>query len=333
MHTVLQYKSILIIFILYSTLMLLFNIRFHLYPFFHPLEVQAERLLLLHYGLIMDFVFQTLVGDHVSLSLLIQVFSSSSSGTTIGNKKSPTMIEGQTTQAREELLEDQEETSLSEVDSKSLASGVFFFPDPSLNDDHPCDLTSPDGLYKDSLQKQEDDDDDDTASTFDMMDCDDEYPISPCSSFRKVHSPSPLLRRNVHFPEQLVTHIYTRPFTTPEDKYYLHYDEHDFMDFKLQYRADMMEASGQSSRRRRSSLGSSEPPLYYRKSGSQRVSFQRDVVTSIHPVMDLSARKKIHHELFYTEQEMRQFLDDFVLSLQQLGGSSGGPPQAQGQEC
>mmetsp|Transcript_22338 Transcript_22338/g.22670 ORF Transcript_22338/g.22670 Transcript_22338/m.22670 type:complete len:313 (-) Transcript_22338:809-1747(-) len=303
--------------------MLLFNIRFDLYPCYHPLAVQAQRLLLLQYGLIMDFVFQTLVGDHLSLSLLIQVFSSSASL----SKK----IEDQA----QDLREDQEETSSSEsssseslsTDSKSLASGVFFFPDPSLNDDdHPCD-TSADVLYKDSVHKQEkdddDNDDDDTASTFDMMDCDDEYPISPCSSFRRVHSPiqSPLPRRNVHFPEQLVTHIFTRPFTTQEDKYYLHYDEHDFMDFKLQYRADILEANHGSRRQaRRSSLGSSEqPPMYYRKSGSQRVSFKREVVASIHPVMDLSARKKIQHDLFYTEQEMRQFLDDFVVSLQQLG--------------
>jgi len=203
-----------------------------------------------------------------------------------------------------------------------------FFPDPSLNDDDtPCD-TSPDVLYKDSVHKQDDDDDDDTASTFDMMDCDDEYPISPCSSFRKVHSPLP--RRNVHFPEQLVTHIFTRPFTTQEDKYYLHYDEHDFMDFKLQYRADILGANhGNRRQARRSSLGSSEqPPMYYRKSGSQRVSFKREVVASIHPVMDLSARKKIQHDLFYTEQEMRQFLDDFVVSLQQLGQGQQGQEQS-----
>jgi len=304
--------------------MLLFNIRFHLYPFFHPLEVQAQRLLLLHYGLIMDFVFQTLVGDHLSLSLLIQVFSSSESS----SKKIEDQAQAQ------DLGEDQEETSSSsEADSKSLASGIFFFPDPSLNDDdHPCD-TSPNVLYKDSVHKDDDDDDDDTASTFDMMDCDDEYPISPCSSFRKVHSPiPPLERRNVHFPEQLVTHIFTRPFTTQEDKYYLHYDEHDFMDFKLQYRADILGANGNRRQSRRSSLGSSEqPPMYYRKSGSQRVSFKREVVASIHPVMDLPARKKIQQDLFYTEQEMRQFLDDFVISLQQLGQGQQG--QQQGQEC
>jgi len=253
------------------------------------------------------FVFQTIVGDHLS-SLLIQVFSSESSlsaGTIIGNNKI------------EALTQDQDLEDAEESDSKSLASGVFFFPDPNHCDGHDSSAD----LYKDS-HNDDDDDDDNTASTFDMMD-EDEYPVSPCSSFRSsVHSDSPIQseRRQVHFPEQLVTHIYTRPLTTREDKYYLHYDEHDYMDFKLQYRADILGVAAANGGRRRSSSSSSNntPIMYYRKSGSKRVSFKRDVIDSIHPVMDLPSRKKIQHDLFYTEHEMRQFLDEFVVSLQQL---------------
>jgi len=89
------------------------------------------------------------------------------------------------------------------------------------------------------------------------------------------------------------------------------------MDFKLQYRADILGVAAANGRRRSSSSNES-PIMYYRKSGSKRVSFKRDVIDSIHPVMDLPSRKKIQHDLFYTEHEMRQFLDEFVVSLQQL---------------
>lgn len=41
--------------------------------------------------------------------------------------------------------------------------------------------------------------------------------------------------RMVTFCDPLVTAVYTRPITTKEDKYYLHYNEHDYVDFKVEY--------------------------------------------------------------------------------------------------
>jgi len=189
-------------------------------------------------------------------------------------------------------------------------------------------------IYKAPSQ---DDSDDDTASTVDMDDDDeDEFPISPCpsphtssrsSSFlRRRNSSSskkysdPSTRRSVRFEDEIVTSVYTRPTTTKDDKYYLHYDEYDYMDFKLEYRDDLLQASGRrtsSTLRRRSSNNSNSSSLYYRKSGSRKVSFKREVVDSINPVLDLKSRQQIHSDLFYSQNEMRTFLDEFVTSLQQ----------------
>lgn len=153
----------------------------------------------------------------------------------------------------------------------------------------------------------DDDDDDETASTVDMDE--DEFPVSALSSSRNAGRQS---QRTVQFQRELVTAVYTRPRTTKEDKYYLHYDEYDYMDFKLEYRDDLLheqrqKRDGIGSQRRRSSS--------YRRS-PRKVSFKREVVDSVHPVMDRDQRKQIQNDLFYTEEEMRTFLDEFVASLQ-----------------
>jgi hypothetical protein len=191
----------------------------------------------------------------------------------------------------------------------------------------PC--TSPHTSSSSSSQDSGDSDDE-TASTVDMDDEDDEFPISPCTSPHTSSSSSstgsflrrrnssnsdPSTRRSVRFEDEIVTSVYTRPTTTKEDKYYLHYDEYDYMDFKLDYRDEILQMNGR--RTSRTSSNSNSNHLYYRKSGSRKVSFKRDVVDSIHPVLDLKSRHAIHSDLFYSQNEMRNFLDEFVTSLQQ----------------
>jgi len=143
--------------------------------------------------------------------------------------------------------------------------------------------------------------DDETASTVDMDE--DEFPVSALSSKRNTS------QRTVHFDKNLVTAVYTRPRTTKDDKYYLYYDEYDYMDFKMEYRDDLLQQQQQST-------GNGQPrSLNYRRS-PRKVSFKREVVDSVHPVMDRAQRMKIQSKLFYTEEEMRTFLDEFVESLQ-----------------
>lgn len=149
-------------------------------------------------------------------------------------------------------------------------------------------------------------DDDETASTVDLYE--DEYSVS--LSTKK--NPLQLRReRRVQFEDELVTAVYTRPRTTKDDKYYLHYDEYDYIDFKLEYRDDLLI---EQQRKRGQSITSSRATNYRRS--PRKVSFKREVVDSIHPVMDRNQRNKILSDLFYTEEEMRTFLDEFVASLQ-----------------
>jgi len=173
-------------------------------------------------------------------------------------------------------------------------------------------------VYKENKEMMKkklcDDDDDETASTVDMEE--DELMVSG-SSPRKNRSRSERQRR-VHFTDELVTAVYTRPRTTKEDKYYLHYDEYDYMDFKLEYRDSLLqeqrEKGRQTSSRHAGDLQQQRATNYRRS--PRKVTFKREVVTSVHPVMDRNARNKIMGDLFYTEEEMRTFLDEFVASLQ-----------------
>ena len=266
--------------------------------------------------IIMDFALKTILGD---LSL--------SSGTATQQADIEAQEDNNNDQVKVQrfrIKEEEENTSSSSSIKKlkMLNSGLFSNHRDSVL------------IYKAPSQ---DDSDDDTASTVDMDDDDeDEFPISPCPSpHTSTRSPSsflrrqnlskkysdPSTRRSVRFEDEIVTSVYTRPTTTKDDKYYLHYDEYDYMDFKLEYRDDLLQASGRRTsstlRRRSSNSSSNSSSLYYRKSGSRKVSFKRDVVDSIHPVLDLKSRQQIHSDLFYSQNEMRTFLDEFVTSLQQ----------------
>ena len=269
--------------------------------------------------IIMDFALKTILGD---LSL------SSGAATQQADIEAQEDNNNDQVKVQRFRIKEEEENASSSSSIKKLKmlnSGLFSNHRDSVL------------IYKAPSQ---DDSDDDTASTVDMDDDDeDEFPISPCpsphtsstrspSSFlRRRNSSSkkysdPSTRRSVRFEDEIVTSVYTRPTTTKDDKYYLHYDEYDYMDFKLEYRDDLLQASGRRTsstlrRRRGSNNSNTSSSLYYKKSGSRKVSFKRDVVDSIHPVLDLKSRQQIHSDLFYSQNEMRTFLDEFVTSLQQ----------------
>ena len=156
-----------------------------------------------------------------------------------------------------------------------------------------------------------DNDDDETASTVTSTSVDEEE--DDTSSFQGSIPSSPMMntstvsttRNSVRFCDPLVTAVYTRPVTGPDDKYYLHYSEHDYLDFKLDY------LYGGTDRRCAHTASS----RYYKRS-ARKVQFERDVVSTIHPVMD--ARQRQDCDLYYSEQELQTFLDDFVASLSSL---------------
>lgn len=83
--------------------------------------------------------------------------------------------------------------------------------------------------------------------------------------------------KSVSFAEPLVTAVITRPLTTKEDKYYLHYNEHDYVDFKIEFLTG--------------------------KERCRRVSFEREVVQEVHQVESLA---KHSDDLYYSESELQQ---------------------------
>jgi hypothetical protein len=95
--------------------------------------------------------------------------------------------------------------------------------------------------------------------------------------------------RQVTFAENLVTAVHYRPATTREEKYYLHYDEHDYRDFKYEY------ITG--------------------KSRQRKVQFAHDLVTEVISIPAPS--RKLQQKLYYSETELQEFLDEFLLSLHQ----------------
>ncbi|KAG7339785.1 hypothetical protein IV203_025464 [Nitzschia inconspicua] len=160
--------------------------------------------------------------------------------------------------------------------------------------------------FQDIIQN-EDDSDDDTASTMTATSIEDdeeeeeeEEDVPSTGSLSLITGflsslPSIQSARRVSFATPLVTSIHHRPFCTEEDKYYLHYSEHDYIDFKLEY------------------LTKGNSPLVRRT--PRKVGFARDVVTSTHIVLGKQERDQL--SLYYNEDELQHFLDDFVASLQQ----------------
>jgi hypothetical protein len=142
-------------------------------------------------------------------------------------------------------------------------------------------------LYSKSKDLLQDDADDDTASTLSLTsassdedssdeDHDDDLDYCAYGSFSLFSSTSAAKKR-VHFAAPLVTEIRTRPMTTRADKYYLHYNEHDYIDFKIEYLTG--------------------------RERTKRVSFSRDVVSDVRTTPIVS--KHTAKALFYTESELQ----------------------------
>jgi len=124
-------------------------------------------------------------------------------------------------------------------------------------------------------------DDDDTASTISVS--------SSSDSMDEEEDCSCSTRKSVSFSYPLVTKVHTRPNTSLEDKYYLHYSDIDFIDFKIGY------ITG--------------------RDRTRKVSFARDVVSEVTPIPPLS--EEARKSMYYSEPELQRFLDEFVQSLHQ----------------
>jgi hypothetical protein len=93
--------------------------------------------------------------------------------------------------------------------------------------------------------------------------------------------------RRVSWAPTIVSEIRYRPYTSKAEKYHLFYDEFDYVDFKIDF------ATG-------------------RQRCTRRVSFSTlPEIRTFTPPLD------VKHKLYYSERELQQFLDDFVLSLNQ----------------
>lgn len=253
------------------------------------------------HGIIMNFTLNTILGDERTTgdwSDCATLLARSCFFVSRGNHKRLSLGRSFRNSAQETMGTQQGEketcvVSFQKKSSKKRSNRLFSFMD------HRDSLI----VGKEHLKDIEDDDDE-TASTVDMDE--DEFQIEAASSSTRRSSGK---RRSVTFEEDLVTAVYTRPRTTQDDKYYLHYDEYDYMDFKLEYRDHLLKQ-----RRKEKDSSSSQLPCY--RSSPRKVSFKREVVESVHPVMDRRQRKELKKDLFYTEDEMRTFLDEFVVSLQ-----------------
>lgn len=126
--------------------------------------------------------------------------------------------------------------------------------------------------------------DDDTASTVSMSTSSED---SNCLEDESTKDSSSSQKKRVSFASTLVTEVYTRPRTTQDEKYYLHYSEHEYMDFKISY------ATG--------------------KDRTRKVGFALDLVSEVEYVPARSEASRA--DLYYSEMELQCFLDEFVQSL------------------
>lgn len=273
--------------------------------------------------IIMDFTINTLMGDrdshdYVNLAMRSCFFLTRANnkklslGSTFGETKTGNDEESGDKDERHEQQNGDDELCVVSFQKKEakksrnkvLGSGLFTFSH------HRDSVVVYNNQQKSNVKIPLEDDDDETASTVDMDE--DEFPVS--TSTRRNGSRR---QRTVQFEKELVTAVYTRPRTTKEDKYYLHYDEYDYMDFKLEYRDDLLQEQQQKREQdKNSSVGNKQRRITNYRRSPRKVSFKREVVDSVHPVMDRNQRNKILNDLFYTEEEMRTFLDEFVESLQ-----------------
>lgn len=86
--------------------------------------------------------------------------------------------------------------------------------------------------------------------------------------------------KKVSFAPTLVTQVYTRPTTTQVDKYYMHYSDVDYLDFKIAF------VTG--------------------KDRTRKVSFARDVVSQVKSIPSLT--KETKELLYYSEEELQRYV-------------------------
>lgn len=122
--------------------------------------------------------------------------------------------------------------------------------------------------------------------------CDDDETASTLSDCDdSFSSSSESLQASVTFAAPLVTEVYLRPCTPRNERHYLYYNETDFRRFRMEYR--------ESLRRKRST-----------------VTFSSCVVSHELPAVDNK------EEVYYSSTELKQFLEDFILSLDDKHASS-----------
>jgi hypothetical protein len=90
---------------------------------------------------------------------------------------------------------------------------------------------------------------------------------------------------SVTFAEPLVTEVHFRPYTTRQEKQVLFYNERDYLEFKRDY--------------------------YYGTTRNTLVKFAATVVSQVWTV----PQHEDPSQVYYTEAELQQFLDEFVASL------------------
>jgi hypothetical protein len=90
---------------------------------------------------------------------------------------------------------------------------------------------------------------------------------------------------SVTFAEPLVTEVHLRPYTTRQEKQVLFYNERDYLEFKRDY--------------------------YYGTTRNTLVKFAETVVSQVWTV----PQHEDPSQVYYTEAELQQFLDEFVASL------------------
>lgn len=132
----------------------------------------------------------------------------------------------------------------------------------------------------------DDDDDDETAS---MSSYSTNPSLSSSLDSYQQQQEQPQRRQEVSFHPQLVTAVYTRPTTTPREKYHLHYSDWDYVDFRVDWACGKDRAT-------------------------KRVQFHLEDVTAIHTI-PTATRPDPSSSLYYSKQELQGFLDDFVQSL------------------
>lgn len=121
----------------------------------------------------------------------------------------------------------------------------------------------------------------------DKTNCDDDETASTLSdSDNSMASSSESLSSCVSFAPQVVTAVYLRPFTDKDEKEALYYSDHDYRQFRVDFRRN---------------LYTKEPA----------VRFFPPVVSHVHFLPAIENKD----DVYYSSADLKQFLEEFILSL------------------